>query len=399
VGGALNGIQVPGLSHHITKAAVKAAVHAGFQVVQGQPVNVQDIFKDVAVNSLSGVAASKIGSLYGSGNVDPVTHKVLHSVVGGLSGAVLNGSQGATSGALSAMIAETLADLVTPQAEHIRDTLFQSGCDDPLTAYNDYLTTQKNLILITTTSIMAGLGQDLNVAINAADNALSNNFIQTALVAAAELGIDEVEENRGAVIDFLKNATNYGESDIVEALDYLIAGGKIVCKAADILSGKAAMKTAVKAPSKAILKEVKTALRGAKAVRQNAIPQGSKIEYVGPGKVKFDGVEFKAVRDLGHLSEVDLRKMHFTGKNPTDTTLNRLDGHHHKQQYHRDPGAFIVEIPKNKHKITNRAQHPYGNIKGVGLTAEQRTDWNKLRVAFNKERARTELIRRGLLND
>lgn len=90
--------------------------------------------------------------------------------------------------------------------------------------------------------------------------------------------------------------------------------------------------------------------------------------------------------------------MHFTGKNPTDTLLNRLDGHHHQQRYHRDPGAFIVEIPKDNHKIGNPLQHPHGNIKGGGLTKEQRTDWDKLRVAFNKERARNELIRRGLID-
>jgi hypothetical protein len=383
---------------------VKAAVHAGFTSVQGKPVSVQDIFKDVAVHALSGVAANTIGDAYGAGDLNPLSHKVLHGVVGGLSGAVLGDAKsGAVSGALSAVIAETLADLVMPQADHIRDTLFQSGCGDPLTAYNDYLTTQKNLLVLTTASIMAGLGQDVDVAIQTADNALTHNFIQTALVAAAELGIDEVDENRDAVIEYLKDATDYTESDIAQAVDYLIAGGRLVCKAADLVPGKTAVKTAVKAPTKAVIQGVKGAIKAGKggpvggAIREEALSKGSKIEYISPGKVKFDGVEFKAVRDLGHLDEGTLLDMMRKGVSPKDTYGTRLDGHHHKQQYHRDPGAFIVEIPSKNHTITNPNQHPLGT--SGGLTADQRTDWNKLRKAFNKERARTELIRRGLLND
>ena len=112
------------------------------------------------------------------------------------------------------------------------------------------------------------------------------------------------------------------------------------------------------------------------------------------GRVMFDGVEFRAVRDLSHMSENTLRDMVRYGKNPESTFNIRLDGHHNKQQYHREPGAFIIEIPENKHSIGNKIQHPLGN-KG-GLTKEQRTDWDKVRKAFNKERAKQELIRRGI---
>ncbi len=104
-----------------------------------------------------------------------------------------------------------------------------------------------------------------------------------------------------------------------------------------------------------------------------------------------DGVEFRAVRDLGHLSEAELKGM-LKGRNPVDTSGVRLDGHHFQQQYHREPGAFMVEIPDPNHCISNPIQHPLG--RSGGLTAEQRADWNRLRAAFNKERAKTELLRR-----
>lgn len=132
-----------------------------------------------------------------------------------------------------------------------------------------------------------------------------------------------------------------------------------------------------------------------KAIREGAIPSGSKLEYLAPGRVRFDGVEFRAVRDLGHLSETELRTMLKRGKNPTDTKGIRLDGHHFQQQYHREPGAFIVEIPDPNHCISNLVQHPLGRT--GGLTSVERADWDVLRVRFNKERAKTELLSRGVL--
>ncbi|MGL4824971.1 MAG: hypothetical protein ACRC4G_02080, partial [Alphaproteobacteria bacterium] len=117
------------------------------------------------------------------------------------------------------------------------------------------------------------------------------------------------------------------------------------------------------------------------------------------GRVIFDGVEFRAVRNLEHLDEGTLREIYKKGTAPKDINGVDLRGHHHHQQYHRDSGAFIVEVPDLAHSIGNKIQHPFGNKKGSGLTVEQRTDWNKTRIAFQKERAKQELIRRGALNE
>jgi hypothetical protein len=130
-----------------------------------------------------------------------------------------------------------------------------------------------------------------------------------------------------------------------------------------------------------------------KAIRPEAIPVGSRLEYLAPGRVRFDGVEFRAVRDLGHLSQNDLKRMLRDGVNPRDIKGTRLDGHHFGQKYHREPGAFIVEIPDPAHCISNPIQHPLG-VNG-GLSGAERANWNILRKAMNKERARTELLRRN----
>lgn len=65
--------------------------------------------------------------------------------------------------------------------------------------------------------------------------------------------------------------------------------------------------------------------------------------------------------------------------------------HHHQQ----NPDGFIVELPASKHSIGNVNQHPYGNAKGMGLTAEQRTAFDTWRVDYWKARARAELQRRA----
>ena len=115
-----------------------------------------------------------------------------------------------------------------------------------------------------------------------------------------------------------------------------------------------------------------------------------------PGRFMFDGVEFRAVRDLNHITEEHLRKMYRNGINPLDIHGERLDGHHFAQLYHRKPGAFMAEVPEPNHCISNTIQHPLG--KTGGLTLSERADWDILRIKFNKERAKSELLRRGLLD-
>jgi hypothetical protein len=138
----------------------------------------------------------------------------------------------------------------------------------------------------------------------------------------------------------------------------------------------------------------------APAADKNYFDGNSKIKQLDrKGFVEFDGVEFRGIRDLGHVPDEHLWKMLRDGKNPVDINFQRLDGHHYGQIYHRDPKSFIVEMPEGPHDIHNKIQHPQGNQKGSGLTKEQRGDWNKVRKDLNKERARNELQHRGLLDE
>ena len=133
--------------------------------------------------------------------------------------------------------------------------------------------------------------------------------------------------------------------------------------------------------------------------KENLTADSKIVPLERKGFVKFDGVEFRGVRDLSHMKTKDLWEMYKKGKAPKDQSEKPFIGHHHKQIYHREKDSFLVEIPKDNHHIGNKTQHPYGNAKGMGLTKAERTDWIKVRKKFYKERSRQELQKRGLLNE
>ena len=160
------------------------------------------------------IAAEHIGAAYHNGDVNPLLHKLLHGAVGGASGFVMKGKDGALSGASSAVVAETLADMIAP---HVKDGLIQiaitTGTDHSAyhTQVQDYLTHQHNLILLTSVAITASLGGDVDQATVAADNALSHNamraFVKLAKKLAQKTGPCVVKK---AVKEGVKKASKEG---------------------------------------------------------------------------------------------------------------------------------------------------------------------------------------------
>jgi hypothetical protein len=61
----------------------------------------------------------------------------------------------------------------------------------------------------------------------------------------------------------------------------------------------------------------------------------------------------------------------------------------------QNPEGPVVEMPRKYHNIHNRTQHPKGNEPGVGLTKQERKDFDKTRRKLNKQRANDEIDKRG----
>jgi hypothetical protein len=104
---------------------------------------------------------------------------------------------------------------------------------------------------------------------------------------------------------------------------------------------------------------------------------------------------FRAVRDLSHMSVEDLRIIEAKGWAPKGVDGKQIHGHHYQQLDHRHPDGFIIEISRSKHNYANKTQHP--KPAGEGLPTHARKEWDEsLRQEYWKERARTELLKRGV---
>ncbi|MFA6958485.1 MAG: Ig-like domain-containing protein [Thermoanaerobaculia bacterium] len=130
---------------------------------------------------------------------------------------------------------------------------------------------------------------------------------------------------------------------------------------------------------------------GSALVRVARLSSG--IKRLSKTRLIFEGFEVRAARDLSHLSESTLREMRakgFAGKTVDGIPIQV----HHMGQ---NPAGPFVEIPITFHKSGNRRQHPLGNLKGVGLTPQQREEFDQWRERYWKARADEELLRKGLL--
>ncbi|WP_417842041.1 hemagglutinin repeat-containing protein [Terasakiella sp.] len=128
---------------------------------------------DTVGNAVGEMGANKIGDMK-EGDLDPVTHKILHAANGALQGAIASGGDldAAIAGAIGAAVGEITAEVV-----------------DDGTAKRDVETGQlneqaKKLIYIAniTSQIVAGLAKmDSGIAASAAKNALENNRLLHAM--------------------------------------------------------------------------------------------------------------------------------------------------------------------------------------------------------------------------
>ncbi len=128
------------------------------------------------------------------------------------------------------------------------------------------------------------------------------------------------------------------------------------------------------------------------ALERNVAPGSGIIRGGNKSRVVFDGMEVRGVKDLSHVSDSTLKQMAKDGFAAKDINGRSLQLHHIDQ----DPAGPLVEIPDLRHKISNEIQHPLGNAPGVGLTAEQRAEFDAWRINYWKARAEEELARRGI---
>ena len=193
----------------IAYAAPREMAHAAIRTTCA--VAVGQNFKDAAKQNLRyavagtiGTAcASQIGDVYAQGEINPITHKLLHTAVGAAEGAIIGGASGAVAGGLGAAVAETVADLsapAKPSIEKIKELEVALGRpftqEEFIQHWDDQARTYMQAISSTaaTSQLAAGtvallIGQDVAIATDAAALAIDNNFFVLATYGLAAAGV------------------------------------------------------------------------------------------------------------------------------------------------------------------------------------------------------------------
>lgn len=198
-------------------AALKASIRTTFaSTLYGDDFakTLRDGIIQAGVDSLGGVLANHIAAAlpHREEIMDITIHKLLHGVLGAGLGAITNEDRksGAFSGALGAIVAETVAEIITDspscieekirlqaekEGEDLTSQQLKERCKVYLEGieYQEYLTTRKNISLVAAASAALLVGADVNIATDGAYNALENNFLSSNGKTADEDEVMDVE--------------------------------------------------------------------------------------------------------------------------------------------------------------------------------------------------------------
>jgi len=211
-----------GFVQHAQKNALKAGVRCAVSASLGQEdlsSALQCGLSNAFADTIAAYAAEQIGSAFYQQKLDKVSHKLAHGVVAAGLGAALKPEdpiRGATSAALSAITAEFIAEAIIGDRETLKEKGHQHTPQSPSAALQDELHQAADWARIGAALTTLLAGQDVQVGIAAADNALDHNFLgyqlassisekvcrslDPVLAMAAEVTGDEVVEYARAIV-------------------------------------------------------------------------------------------------------------------------------------------------------------------------------------------------------
>ena len=169
---------------NLVKVAAKGAVKIALEDAKIEDVLLDGI-KDIGIATAAGVAANHIGEAKANQDIDPVTHKIFHALLGGAQGALADpesAKKGFIAGALGSALSETLVEVLSDDIGTVIHQAHTTG--DPHERESiliDYLDRQLEIAKLLTVGVAGLLGQDVDIVQDVADNALHNNFFWTAL--------------------------------------------------------------------------------------------------------------------------------------------------------------------------------------------------------------------------
>ena len=172
--------------------------------------------------------AFRIGQAYGRSALtprtpslmNPVTHKLVHGLLGGATGSLLSKdpTRGAVAGALGALVAETTAETLVP-----RNTLVTSP---------DQLASTVHYARFIAGTVALATGQNMDVALQTAQTAVENNFVPMMLTAGkilwevyATTHEEELDALKKDLAQWVAEKTDWDAETVEQTYDVLLMAG------------------------------------------------------------------------------------------------------------------------------------------------------------------------------
>ncbi len=174
------------ITAHLKHQAIGGLVRGSVDVLGGRDPKqaLNSHVRGVVAGVMGAALCNTIGHAYGQNDINGVSHKLLHGIVGGIEGAILDGKDGIAVGALGAIVSESLVEVIVPNLTELSMEAYLEGdtpqaqkqiLEDKLKAYTDRAT-------LITAATLCGLGVDrVDIAIETAQPAVENNFVLQAI--------------------------------------------------------------------------------------------------------------------------------------------------------------------------------------------------------------------------
>jgi|GEM_PF-2465283 len=184
---------VESCAYAMPRQVVEATIVTCSNIAQGQhvPIAIKESLRRAAAGTLGDACATNIGKLYKQDKINPVTHKLLHTMTGAVEGGIVGGLRGALAGSVGALVAETTADVFSPKAPTLeliykleneigRKLTEQEFCkywNHQLQNYMRGAALVASSAKMTTTVVAFVAHQDVSTANLTATTAVDNNFM------------------------------------------------------------------------------------------------------------------------------------------------------------------------------------------------------------------------------
>ena len=185
----------------ITNATIRTVAN----IVTGQECKeaIEQNVRSALAGTIGAACASQIGDAYGKEQIGSVSHKLLHTGLGAVEGAIVGGLDGAIAGSIGALVTETVADALAPEIPSLTNIKlleaqlgrpltqeeFTQNWDDQMSTYWQGVSSTADISRFAAASVALLARQDVDITNTVSSTAIDNNFLILAGYGLVTAGV------------------------------------------------------------------------------------------------------------------------------------------------------------------------------------------------------------------